>query len=111
MQENKYKCSYCNKEFDFRDVKYGEDGKRLFCEKCLGFHKKELEEKKKGFRAESGEFEKVQVICIDCRYKFSISRKKPSLRCPYCNRSNIMKDDTTADELISEVTKNPDMYR
>ncbi|MBU0615929.1 MAG: hypothetical protein KJ601_07595 [Nanoarchaeota archaeon] len=49
--------------------------------------------------------ERIQVICKDCSYKFTMQRvisRKPI--CPYCGRANLMKDNTTAFEIVRQAS-------
>ena len=83
-----YMCSRCRKEFNFNNIKYNEDG-ALVCLDCLKIKKPEG---KKNLRKEHGsEAETVDLICVSCRYKFSVKKgSAKSVKCPYCAKTNLM---------------------
>ena len=107
MKNSLYKCQTCKSEFDFKNIRYGPDGKTIFCVGCFcKLRNKEAEKTNIRQSQITDNSEKIKVICIDCRYKFSLtkgSRIKPL--CPYCGKGNLMKDGTTAEKLVEEASK------
>ena len=102
-----YACTDCKKKFDFESIRYGSDGKTIRCVSC---HEQVLREEQKKREAEAKPkaapvmSDVLKLICVECRYKFSYrkgSRIQPV--CPYCGKSRLMIDDTTADRLVEEV--------
>lgn len=109
-----YECSICKDKFKFGKMRYSNNGRRLLCLDCYKRALKKENEKMVKLVTEPkiNKFgEAVKVICIDCRYKFSIRKgSKVNLKCPYCGKDKLMKDETTAEKLIDEVSKNPGIY-
>lgn len=107
-RSRQYMCGECKGKFNFEDIKYGMDGKRIICKDCYikaGKDHKNQEAK----TVLPNESDSVKLICVDCRYKFSLRKKSRfSLICPYCSSRNLMKDDITADKLIEEVSQTND---
>lgn len=101
-----YMCSECKGKFDFEDIKYGMDGKRIICKDCYIKAGKDYKNKEIKTVLLSDASDYVKLICVDCRYKFSLRKKSRfNLICPYCSSRNLMKDDITADKLIEEVSQ------
>lgn len=109
-----YTCAICKLEFQFEGLKYSKNGKRIICLNCYDritkadnlAVKTESEKKKKDKIQQPAASESIGVICMDCNYKFSL--KKPSkikLMCPYCGKNRLVRDNTTADEMIKEVSQ------
>ena len=101
-----YACIMCKKEFGFDDIRYTND-KQIICIDCY----KHFGKKQQASNVESSAFPEktsniIKVICMDCRYKFSLKKKekRDSVRCPYCSGKSLMKDETTADKLLNEVS-------
>ncbi len=96
-----YKCSKCKKEFNFSSIKYDE-GHSLVCVECLSkrqaLKKKEESEKTEGQEA-------IKLICVSCRFKFSVRKGSlKALKCPYCAKTKIMvvKKYKDEDDLIND---------
>ena len=91
-----YTCYRCKKEFNFNNIKYDEDNS-LICNECL---EKKQKLKKKNLELEKPEeMEKVNFICLNCRFKFSIttgSQKIP--KCPYCGKTKLIQVKKYKDE-------------
>ena len=100
-----YICNVCNKKFPFENIRYSIDGKRILCIDCYNKVAEKQEKKKETYSAVK-EPESVKLVCLDCKYHFSIKKgSKVKLRCPYCSNSNLAKDDMTAERLIEEVSQ------
>ena len=101
-----YICNVCNKKFPFEDIRYSIDGKRILCIDC---HNKIMEKNERKREVSSAAKElsnSVKLICLDCKYHFSIRKgSKVKLRCPYCGNNRLAKDNLTAEKLIEEVSK------
>ena len=102
-----YLCSVCKNKFAFKDVKYSKDGKELVCKGC--YQKiSEKKEKKQEVKGSAIEEKAIKLICVKCRYKFSYKKgSRVKLICPYCGSNKLMRDDTTADKIIQEVSMVP----
>lgn len=109
-KSRQYMCGECKGKFDFEDIKYGMDGKRIICKDCYIKAGKDSKNKEtKTVSPNGGMPDSVKLICVDCRYKFSLRKKSRfNLICPYCGSKNLMKDDITADKLIEEVSQTND---
>lgn len=84
-----YTCSRCKKEFNFDNIKYDENN-RLICIECLERQKK-IEKKERLSLEKIEEDEKVNFICVSCRFKFSVRKGSPkSLKCPFCSKTKLM---------------------
>ena len=95
-----YLCNRCKKEFQFEQVAYGAD-QRVYCLECLKAAK--AEEKKPKQPQTKG---KMRVRCNHCNYAFQIkvpSDIKPT--CPYCGRSDLRRDNLTAEALLEEADR------
>ena len=104
-----YICDICKGEFKFEDIKYGKDGKKVLCKSC--YTKNLKPDKKDEKSANQADPDKVKVICMGCRYKFSLKKKTTTNpTCPYCGKSNLMIDNTTAEKLIEDVSSNSSRY-
>jgi len=99
-----YTCSRCKKEFNFNSIKHDED-KSLICVECL---EKKLKFKKKSLEPERPEEkEKIDYICLNCRFKFSIKKDSQKMpKCPYCSKTKLMVVKKYKDEndLIKDST-------
>jgi len=96
-----YLCTRCREKFLFEQIRYDRNNK-LVCKGCLGILEKEEEQKE---RMKAKDFEKVNFICLSCRFKFSIRKNtQQRLKCPYCNKTQLMhvKKYKTEDDLIGE---------
>ena len=101
-----YTCKICKGRFEFGKVKYLDDGKSLACIECIKKMNKLKSSKEEKPKAINEEPKKLKLICVDCRYKFAISKKSSAtVRCPYCSGSNLLKDETTAEKLVEEIRR------
>lgn len=100
-----YRCELCKDEFPFESIRYSSDGKKVVCMDC--FSKSLKEQKKKVDEKQIKEIPRsVKLICSDCSYRFYFRvGSKVKLICPYCGKSNIRKDDLTAEKLIEEISQ------
>lgn len=110
MKNALYMCDQCKGKFDFGSIRYTSDGKKLVCLGCHDQLKKAAQatEAKNPEIAEAAEpvSDIVKVICVKCRYKFSLKRQsRARFMCPYCSGNNIIRDDTTAERLLEEVSE------
>ncbi|MFH2028348.1 MAG: hypothetical protein ABIJ08_04380 [Nanoarchaeota archaeon] len=97
-----YQCGSCKKKFKFEDIRYASDGKRLVCKTCFHPVKKETTK----YVSDDDKEERIRVICVNCRYKFSIKKKLTSKPiCPYCGKGNLMKDQTTAENILKDISE------
>lgn len=100
----KYTCSSCKQDFSFEQVKYGIDGKSIFCKECFSKLPKTEIKMPKGHSALPSQT--IKFICTNCRYKFSIKKDSRINRvCPYCGKAKLINDETTADKLLEEAAK------
>jgi len=102
-----YICDQCKEKFAFGNIRYTADGKKLVCLECYD-HIKKSQQAKKPEIIEIAETlpDAIKVICVKCRYKFSIKRKSGAkVMCPYCGGNNLMRDETTAEKLVEEVSQ------
>ena len=84
-----YTCSRCKKEFDFDHIKYDSDN-RLICIDCLSKQEK-IEKKEKLAVEKAGDGVKINLICVSCRFKFSVTRgSQRQIKCPYCGKTKLM---------------------
>lgn len=98
-----YTCSRCREEFDFDHVKYDSDN-RLICVNCLEKQQK-IEKKEKLSVEKADEGQKVDFICVSCRFKFSVKKGSlKELKCPYCSKTRLMhvKKYKNEDDLIKD---------
>jgi len=109
-----YFCSACKKKFRFKNIKYAQDGKTVLCTECYEDSIKKEQKKKDIEATQTREAEKedvIRIICVGCRYKFSYRRgSRVRLMCPYCSGNNLIRDETTADRLVEEASRNIDVY-
>ncbi len=107
-----YMCSACKGKLEFENVRYSNDGKRIVCKDCYSRVGKSQKKETKVMPQKDSLPDSIKLICIKCRYKFSLKRK-PEIRviCPYCGGNQLMKDDITADKLIKEVSQNSNLYQ
>lgn len=99
-----YLCEICKKKFPLEKIQYSDDGKRVVCDSCRFKIIQKEEGKEKNVLSESSS--KVKLICVDCRYKFLVRKgSKIKVRCPYCNSNKIIIDETTAEKLLQEVSR------
>ncbi len=83
-----YKCKRCKREFNFNNIKYDKDG-TLICVECL--EKKKKLEKKEVALEKLVEHKTINLICMNCRFKFSVRKGSPkALKCPYCSKTKLM---------------------
>lgn len=107
-----YLCTICKGKFGSENIRYSTDGKSLICADCFESlaeaemqpqQEKAATKKMKSNADFNNEPDFVKVICVDCRYKFKLKKKsKAAIKCPYCGKSNLMKDETTAQRLVEE---------
>jgi len=84
-----YTCSRCKLEFDFDNIKY-DDNNKLICVECLAKQKK-TEKKEKLSVEKAGDGEKINFICVSCRFKFSVTKgSQQALKCPFCGKTKLM---------------------
>ena len=103
-----YFCTQCRGKFPFSQIRYGNDGKVL-CSLCSG---KAAKEKKQEIIIESEAQESVKLICTHCRYKFAWKNgSRIALSCPYCGRTNLIRDDLTAEKLVEEASSREERRR
>lgn len=108
-KHSKFKCQSCKSEFEFKDIRYGIDGKTLYCTKC--FNDVMNKEKQKNVKTtiylgSNNESDLIKLICVDCRYKFSYRKgSRIKLMCPYCGKNRLMRDEATAEKLVEEASK------
>lgn len=117
MAQGSYLCMKCKNKVRLDDIRYDSNGRDLICEDCYSKKIKKrdsiLTEKPAIEHNESGNDKgrKIKVICTDCRYKFAIRiGSNVSLRCPYCGRNRLVKDETSVDQLIREVSEKGEVY-
>ncbi len=103
-----YRCTKCKEEFPFEGIRYSTDGKNIVCANCFNKSIKSQKIKEDDSDIHAGKAEdRVKIICMDCRYKFSLKKAtKVKLRCPYCGGNMLMKDEITVDKLLEESSKN-----
>jgi DNA-directed RNA polymerase subunit RPC12/RpoP len=81
-------CSRCRKEFNFNNIKYDSDNS-LICIDCL--NKKTKLEKKHKKEEKPQEPEKINFICLECRYKFKLKKDQlNAAKCPFCGKRRLM---------------------
>lgn len=84
-----YTCSRCRGEFNFDNIKY-DLGNKLICVECMEKQQK-IEKKEKLKVEEAGEGQKIDFICVSCRFKFSVKRgSQQNIKCPYCSKTRLM---------------------
>src|SRR3989338_2360917 len=109
-----YLCAICKGKFQFKNVKYSKDGKRIICADCYSKDVKNTTKKEtKDIKTTNGQpiKETIKIICVNCNYKFSYKKgSNTKLMCPYCGGNRLMRDNITADKLIEEVSKSGDVY-
>ncbi|MBI2549130.1 hypothetical protein HYW21_07310 [Candidatus Woesearchaeota archaeon] len=109
-----YRCVSCKGDFPFEQVKYSPDGKkRILCQSCLNKTVREEASRKASVARRStlpshifSESGASRMICIKCRYSFSLkkaSRLKPL--CPYCGSNQVMVNNQTAGKILDEVSR------
>ncbi|MFA6888576.1 MAG: hypothetical protein WC254_03700 [Candidatus Woesearchaeota archaeon] len=106
-EEAIYPCKRCKVSIAFKDVRYGNNGKDLLCPSCYSLTvKKQLVSDKLTDvkKTSSGKILKQKFICVKCRYHFTHGSEEAALRCPFCSHTEVLKDDFTAEKLLSEVT-------
>ena len=103
-----YVCARCKGEFEFEDLRYSNDGKKIFCVDCYNQISKidEHENKKIEIAQKNTTPESIKLICTNCRYKFSLKKQsRIRVMCPYCGGNKLMRDEITASKLIEEVSQ------
>ena len=107
-----YICTICKGKFQFGDIRYSSDGKRIVCRGCYDKVKKDDNiKKKKGEPKGTKKSDATKLICIDCRYKFSWSKaSRINLVCPYCGSKRLMRNENTAEKLVEEASQSSDYY-
>lgn len=97
-----YTCSLCKKDFDFREIRYASDGKRIVCLDCFkSMGKIEKQKTEEGTLEVPSKKDEVGLFCIGCGYRFQFKKSsRGKLMCPYCGGENLIKDETTAEMLI-----------
>jgi DNA-directed RNA polymerase subunit RPC12/RpoP len=109
--DNLYLCTLCRGKFPFEKITYSHNGKRIVCKGCYEKidipkdveHRVEVYEPKKT--------DKIKVICLKCRYKFTVQlNQRSNIMCPYCGGNRLMRDEATAEKILSEVSHRPDRY-
>lgn len=113
MIQGNYLCNKCRNKVSLEHIRYDTNGRDLICEDCYSKKSKnEKIERRANNKVDSKiQGERIRVICTDCRYKFSIKRNSNmALRCPYCGRTRLVKDETSVDELIKEVAEKGEVF-
>ena len=113
-----YRCAHCTGEFQFGNIRYTNDGKRIVCLDCYNRLTKSSQITKKEYK-KTGKTEiaseiasdiaadSIKLICVNCRYKFSLKKAtRAAIMCPYCGGNSLMRDDISADKLIDELSQN-----
>lgn len=109
-----YTCAHCREQFQFENIRYSNNGKRILCLDCYNRLLKS-DKQKKDTEVTAPKEEKlvgkdrkdgIKVICVDCRYKFFLA-KKPNMKfvCPYCGKDKLIEDATTAEKLVEEASR------
>jgi len=84
-----YTCTRCRKEFNFDNIRYDENNK-LICVSCLEKQQK-IEKKEKLSMEKAEEGEAINLICVECRFNFSVKKGSPkAIKCPYCGKTRLM---------------------
>ncbi len=100
-----YTCLRCKREFNFDNIKYDESN-RLICVECL--EKQRKIEKKEKLKLETAvDGEKIDFICVSCRFKFSVKKgSQQEAKCPYCSKTKLMlvKKYKDEDDLIKDAS-------
>jgi len=98
-----YTCSVCREDFQFKNIRYSPDGKKIVCTEC---YNRGLRSAKSQKTAANPLPETIKLMCVDCRYKFIWRPASPiKLMCPYCGKNRLIKDEITAEKLIKEVSE------
>ncbi|MAG92004.1 hypothetical protein CMO83_04985 [Candidatus Woesearchaeota archaeon] len=95
-------CSRCKKEYNFNSIKYTKD-RSIICVNCLG-NQQQLEKKEVKI-GKPDEQKKVNFICLNCRFKFSVRKGSPkALKCQFCGKTRLMvvKRYKDEDDLIND---------
>ncbi len=113
MTEGSYICNKCKSKVSLGNIRYDSNGKDLICTDCFNVKSKETakprQESAKKKTPQIGD--KIKVICTECRYKFSLRvGSNANLRCPYCSGNSLVKDQTSAEDIINEVASKPELY-
>jgi len=92
-------------------IRYAPDGKRLVCRKCFENISKQKDTERVELVVESKKPDKIKVICVQCRYKFSVHKdQRSAMICPYCGGTKLIKDEINAEKILKEVSERPDRY-
>jgi len=112
-------CSICKLNFEFSNIRYSNDGKTIVCRECyVKFTKadnktaKVRNEKTGHATLQLSDADRIRVMCVDCRYKFSI-KKEPRTApiCPYCGKNRLTKyEDLTADKILNDASRDKNFY-
>jgi len=113
MSSNNYLCKKCKKKVMLDKIRYDVNGVDLICVDCYDSKANKpatnLDTEREERHINSGE--RIKVICTDCRYKFSLRvGSNANLRCPYCSGNSLVKDQTSAEDIINEVASKPELY-
>lgn len=101
-----YMCSTCKGKFEFENIRYSNDGQRIVCKDCYNRVGKDQKKETKVVPQKERLPDSIKLVCMNCRYKFSLKRKSAiRVICPYCGGNQLMKDDITADKLLQEVSE------
>ncbi len=105
-----YLCSKCKNKVSMDKIRYDTEGTSLVCLDCYG-SKTSRSSSLKNEKEPETKAEKIKVICTDCRYKFSLKKgTTAALKCPYCGNNRLVKDQTSVDEIIKEVSSIGEEY-
>lgn len=99
---NKYKCGKCSRTIEREDLRIDLDGNRYICNVCFDLMKKQREALEAKSKESEKPVERVRLICVSCRYKFSLNkgtRVVPS--CPYCGNNKVIKDELKMNKVLS----------
>jgi len=110
---SQYTCCICKGNFPFDGIRYGPDGKKIVCIGCFnkvamkqGAKNLQPAKQKEEVSAIPEKTKTINYICVSCRYKFSLKPdSRIPLRCPYCSKEDIMVDNSTADKLLEEASR------
>ncbi len=112
MPDGEYVCKKCSTKVPLSNIRYDSNGKDLICTSCFSSKTKEPIKAREAPKKKTPQIgDHVKVICTECRYKFAVRvGSNIKLRCPYCSGTRLVKDETSANDIIKEVSEKPDLY-